>query len=443
MEILIKIVQLVASLSLLVLVHELGHFLFARLFKCRVDKFYLFFNPWFSLYKKKIGDTEWGIGWLPLGGYCKIAGMVDESMDKEQLKQAPQPWEYRSKPAWQRFFIIIGGVLMNFLLAMVIYIGITFAWGDSYIANGDVRQGYAYSADLQSLGFQNGDKIIAVDGEDVSDKQYTQIQMDIILSDKREVEIERGGVRQLITIPAEAVKRLLKSPDLISLRMPVVVGEVEGEGGAARAGLLAGDSIVTIDSVNVIYFDELRASLDKHKNDTVQIGFYRSGLFQQLPVAVNDEGKIGFYIGGNLLNNYKLSTRDYSLLQSIPRGVERGIDRVDNYLKQLKLIASPETGAYKSVGGFITMGKIFPSEWSWLAFWNITALLSIMLAVLNILPIPALDGGHLVFIIYEMITRRAPSEKFMEIAQYVGFILLIGLLIFANGSDILRLLGVA
>lgn len=437
MEILTKILQLILSLSLLVLIHEFGHYMFARLFKCRVDKFYLFFDPWFSLFKKKIGDTEYGIGWLPLGGYCKISGMVDESMDKEQMAEPAKPWEYRSKPAWQRLLIIVGGVMMNFLLAIVIYIGITFAWGDSYVKTADVSDGFAYSVEAQELGFRNGDKIISVDGEAI--EASNQIQAAIILSDRREVEVERNGQRMTITIPGESVKKILNNPGMVTLRLPFVVATVEQGGAAQQAGLAIGDSIVALDSIQMTYLDQYKEAFAAHKGDTVYLSFVRGGELMSLPVAVSDKGTIDVGIELDLARHYRVSMTDYTLLQSIPKGVERGVDQVGNYLKQLKLIASPETEAYKSVGGFITMGKIFPSEWNWFSFWNITALLSIMLAVLNILPIPALDGGHMVFIVYEIITRRAPSQRFMELAQYVGFFLLLALLLFANGSDILRL----
>lgn len=437
MEILTKILQLILALSILVIIHEFGHFMFARIFKCRVEKFYLFFDPWFSLFKKKIGDTEYGIGWLPLGGYCKISGMVDESMDKEQMAEPAKPWEYRSKPAWQRLLIIIGGVMMNFLLAIIIYIGITFTWGDRYVKTSDVKDGFAYSVQAQELGFRNGDKIISVDGQPV--ESYTQIQSAIILSDRREVVVDRAGEKLTITVPDESVKTILNTPGLVTLRIPFVISEVDATGSAKRAGLVAGDSLVAIDSVQMVYFDQYQESFANHSGDTVQMTFVRSGQQITTPITISEDAKIGVAVQADLSRSYKVSTADYTLMQAIPKGFERGISQVDNYWKQLKLIASPETEAYKSVGGFITMGKIFPGEWSWFAFWNITALLSIMLAVLNILPIPALDGGHMVFIIYEMITRRAPSDKFMEVAQYVGFGLLFALLIFANGSDVMRL----
>lgn len=437
MEILIKILQLITSLSLLVLIHEFGHYLFARIFKCRVEKFYLFFDPWFSIFKKKIGDTEYGIGWLPLGGYCKISGMVDESMDKDQLAEPAKPWEYRSKPAWQRLLIIVGGVMMNFLLAVIIYIGITFAWGDSYVKNSDVHSGYAFSQEALALGFRNGDKIISVDGVPVESAHG--VHMDILLASKREVEIDRNGESVTIIVPDDRVKNILNVRNLISLRLPFTIAMVDPQGNAVTAGVMVGDTIKAIDSVSIEFFDQSPALLANKKNDTVMLTVARGAQMLELPVLVNEDGKIGVGCGSEIINNYTISTKNYTLFESVPKGVERGVDQVDNYFKQLKLIASPETEAYKSVGGFITMGKIFPSEWNWYSFWNITALLSIMLAVLNILPIPALDGGHMVFILYEIITRRTPSQKFMEVAQYVGFILLFALLIFANGSDVLRL----
>lgn len=437
MEILIKILQLIASLSLLVLIHEFGHYIFARIFKCRVEKFYLFFDPWFSIFKKKIGDTEYGIGWLPLGGYCKISGMIDESMDKEQMAEPAKPWEYRSKPAWQRLLIIVGGVMMNFLLAVIIYIGMTFAWGDSYIKNSDVHSGYAFSQQAQDLGFRNGDKIVSVDGVPVESAH--SVQMDIILSSKREVEVDRNGESVTIIIPDERVKDILNVRNLIELRMPFVVAAVDAQGNAAKAGMAVGDTVKMIDSVKIDFFDQSKELLVDKSNDTVMMVVARGAQMIELPVVVNADGKIGIGVLDDRYSNYVVSTKNYTLWESVPKGIERGVDQVGSYLKQLKLIVSPETEAYKSVGGFITMGKIFPAQWNWYAFWNITALLSIMLAVLNILPIPALDGGHMVFILYEIITRRTPSQKFMEVAQYVGFVLLLALLLFANGSDVLRL----
>lgn len=443
MEIAIKILQVILSLSLLVVVHELGHFMFAKIFKCRVEKFYLFFNPWFSLFKFKYKDTEYGMGWLPVGGFVKIAGMVDESMDKDQMAQPPQPWEYRSKPAWQRFFIIIGGVTMNILLAFVIYVGISMTWGESYIKNSDVTNGYAFSELGHAAGFQNGDKIISVGSEDI--EKYSQIPMAMLLSPEREVVVSRvdstGSAGQVTIALSDAmINQMLKSRDFIQLRMPFVVAAVVAGAPADAAGFVKGDRLVGVDGVPMAYFDEFKQVFaSRNAGDTLALAVLRGTDTLVMPTVLRDGNTIGVQLDMNLADNYTISTVDYNFTQAIGAGYSRAIAEVGNYFKQLKLIFSPDTQAYKEVGGVITIGKIFPGEWNWFSFWNITALLSIMLAVLNILPIPALDGGHLVFIIYEMITRRAPSQRFMEYAQYVGFVLLITLIVFANGNDILKL----
>lgn len=439
MDILIKVLQVVLSFSMLVLIHEFGHFLFAKIFGARVDKFYLFFDPWFSIFKFKIGDTQYGMGWVPFGGYCKIAGMVDESMDKDQMKSEPQPWEYRTKPAWQRLLIIVGGVMMNIVLAIGIYIGITYAWGDSYIKTKDVTTGFAYSELAQEMGFRNGDKIITVGGEYV--ENYARIPSVILLDDVREVQVERGGVPATVTIDPGYIKAMLKDKEFIGLRFPFVIGGVIEQGGASAAGLMAGDSLVAVDRIPMRWFDEFRTVFAAHKGDTTQVTFVRNGETMTAAVPISDEGLIGAQLAGvNISDCYTVSTRQYSFLQAIPVGAGRAFTSIGSYLKQLKLIASPETEAYKSVGGIIAMGNIFPAEWDWLSFWQVTALLSIMLAVLNILPIPMLDGGHMVFILYEMITRRAPSDKFMERAQLVGMVIVFGIIILANGNDILKLI---
>lgn len=438
MEIFIKILQVIACFSLLVLVHEFGHFLFAKLFGARVDKFYLFFNPWFSIFKFRIGETEYGMGWVPFGGYCKIAGMVDESMDTEQLKSDPQPWEYRSKPAWQRLLIIVGGVLMNIVLAIGIYIGITCAWGDSYIRTKDVEAGFMFSPVAHEIGFRDGDKILSVGGTYVDN--YSQVPAAILLDDAREAVVERNGVQTTITIDTKYIKSMLKDKEFISLRMPFVVGQVAPDGGAEVAGLTAGDSLTGVGGVPMRWFDEFRAAFAQHKGDTVRVDFVRNGERMTAEVPISDEGMAGAYLAAiNLADIYPISTRQYSFWEAIPVGCSRAFTSIGSYLKQLKLIVSPETEAYKSVGGIIAMGNFFPGEWNWLSFWQITALISIMLAVLNILPIPMLDGGHMVFILYEMITRRTPSDKFMERAQLVGMIIVFGIVILANGNDILKL----
>lgn len=439
MEVFIKVLQVIACFSLLVLIHEFGHFLFAKIFHTRVEKFYLFFNPWFSIFKFRIGETEYGMGWVPFGGYCKIAGMVDESMDTEQMKSEPKPWEYRSKPAWQRLLIIVGGVLMNIVLAIGIYIGITYAWGDSYIRTKDVEYGFMFSEVAHEIGFRDGDKVLSVGGEYVDN--YGQIPAVILLDDARDVQVERDGKPLMLTIDTKYIKAMLKDKEFIALRTPFVVGKVQPEGGAAAGGLMAGDSLVAVDSVPMRWFDEFRAAFAEHKGDTALVTFVRGGERLTAAVPVSREGQVGAYLAGvNLADIYRVSTRQYSFLEAIPVGFGRAFTSIGSYLKQLKLIASPETEAYKSVGGIIAMGNFFPGEWNWLQFWQITALISIMLAVLNILPIPMLDGGHMVFILYEMITRRTPSDKFMERAQLVGMIIVFGIVILANGNDILKLI---
>lgn len=439
MEIFIKVLQVITCFSLLVLVHEFGHFLFAKLFHTRVEKFYLFFNPWFSIFKFRIGETEYGMGWVPFGGYCKIAGMVDESMDSDQMKSEPQPWEYRSKPAWQRLLIIVGGVLMNILLAIVIYIGITYTWGDSYIKTKDVEHGFMFSEVAHEIGFRDGDKILTVEGEYVDN--YAQVPSVILLDDARQVEVEREGKVVTVTIDPKYIKSILKDKSFLTLRTPFVVGKVAPEGGAAAAGLMAGDSLVAVDSLPMRWFDEFRTAFARHKGDTAVVTFVRGGEILTASVPVSADGQVGVYLAGvNLADLYPISAREYSLLEAIPVGCGRAFTSIGSYLKQLKLIVSPETEAYKSVGGIIAMGNFFPGQWDWLSFWQITALISIMLAVLNILPIPMLDGGHMVFILYEMITRRTPSDKFMERAQLVGMIIVFGIVILANGNDIIKLI---
>jgi len=439
MDILIRILQLLLSLSLLVIIHEFGHFITAKIFKCRVDKFYLFFDAWFSIFKFKIGETTYGMGWIPFGGYVKIAGMVDESMDTEALKEPAKPWEFRSKPTWQRLIIIVAGVVMNIILAMCIYIGITYAWGESYIKTQDVKNGYTFTQYAQDLGFRNGDKILSVGGEEI--ENYQLIPQAIIFNSPREVKVDRHGQVLTVNVPDSSIKTILNNPKLLDLglRFPFVIADLETGGYAAHAGLMKGDSLVAINGVQMRFFDEYRSILAQNAGDSVHLSFIRNGQLITLPVMVSDKGNINVQVETDLAKEYNVSTYRYSLFESIPVGIKRGVAQIGNYVKQLKLIASPETEAYKSVGGFITMGKIFPSQWEWYSFWQITALLSIMLAVLNILPIPALDGGHMVFILYEMITRRTPSQKFMETAQIIGFLIIIGIVLLANGNDILKL----
>lgn len=442
MDIVIKLSQFLLSLSLLIVLHELGHFVPAKLFKTRVEKFYLFFDVKFSLFKKKIGDTVYGIGWLPLGGYVKIAGMIDESMDTEQMKQEPQPWEFRSKPAWQRLIIMLGGVTVNFILAFIIYIGMTWFYGDKYIANDSLKDGvWVTSDDLKNAGMQSGDKIVAIDGEHLARFNEAQIKM---LTAKN-ITVERAGVQKDIQLPVDFVNGIIenKGEKLVLPRMPFIVGGLADDS-ANKDVLKEGDFITAINGQEVKYFDQFEEALKPFSGKEVTATIKREDVEQPIVLKVNAEGKIGVAPAGispvdaEKLGLFALSTDHYSLAESIPVGLQRGKDQLSGYFKQLKMIANPETGAYKGVGGFKAIYDIFPQTWSWEAFWTITALLSIMLGVMNLLPIPALDGGHVMFLLYEMITGRKPSDKFMEYAQTVGFVLLIALLLFANGNDLFK-----
>ena len=435
MEIFIKVVQLFLSLTLLVAIHEFGHFIVARIFKIRVEKFYIFFDPWFSLFKFKRGETEYGLGWIPLGGYVKIAGMIDESMDLEQMKQPAQPWEFRSKPAWQRFLVMIAGVVMNLLLAFAIYCGISYTWGSSYLANEDVKWGYNFNTTAEQMGFVDGDKIISIDGQPIDN--VNEILNALVLSDSdRAVVVDRQGLQIDFTIPYEQLLDMRNNEefkDLYAPIVPMIVGEVQSDS-AREAGLAEGDQIIGVGGVESVEMQRIMELLGEHKGTSVDIEIIRYGGHTTLTVPVNEEGKVGFQIA----QPFEYRTKHYTLLQSIPAGARLTIKQLKGYWQQLKLIVKPKTEMYKSLGGFISIGSIFPGEWDWLSFWSTSAFLSIILAVMNIIPIPGLDGGHSLFTLWEMITRRKPSEKFLEIAQYVGLIILLILLVYANGNDIYR-----
>ena len=437
MEILIKVVQLFMSLSLLVAIHEFGHFIVARIFGIRVEKFYIFFDPWFSLFKFKRGDTEYGLGWLPLGGYCKISGMIDESMDKEAMAREPQPWEYRSKPAWQRFFVIFGGVLFNFILAVIIYCGIMYAWGEQYIKNTDVTTGIYANSLAQEIGFRNGDIILSFDG--VEPEKFTDLQVELVRTQAREAKVLRGGDTVTVAIDPVYIPTVLNSPGMFSYGIPFEISEVPDSSINAASGLQAKDRIIAINGEDCSMFYQAQEVLANHKGDSIVATVARNNEISLVPLATDTLGRIQVAVNADLASYYKITKKEYSVLSAIPAGIEKAVATVENYFKELKLIFSPKTEAYKSVGSFITIGKIFPDSWDWHSFWNITAFLSVMLAVLNILPIPALDGGHLVFTLYEMITGRKPGDKFLEYAQMVGMVILMGLMILAFGNDIFRL----
>lgn len=437
MEILVKAAQLLLSLSILVIFHEFGHFITAKFFKTRVEKFYLFFDPWFSLFKFKKGDTEYGMGWLPLGGYVKISGMIDESMDKEAMQQPPQPYEFRSKPSWQRLIIMLGGVTVNILLAIGIYIGMLWIWGEQYLPTSEVKYGIVADSVAQEMGLRSGDKILFVDNESVED--FFRIPGRIILDNAKTIQVERNGAPYTVNIPEGFMAKLLKhqSPDFINARMPFVVGGFSSGSVAKKAGVREGDRIIGINDSIVEYFDQFRAVLPEYKSREIRLKVIRSADTLSFNVLVPETGLIG--ASANPAKIFTFSEKEYSLIAAVPAGFVKTWKGVGNYMKQLKLLFSPEVKAYESVGGFITIGNIFPSVWDWQAFWSLTAFLSIMLAILNVLPIPALDGGHVMFLVYEMVTGRKPSDKFLEYAQIVGMVLLFSLLIFANGNDIVKL----
>ncbi len=443
MDVLIKVAQLIVCLSLLVIVHEFGHFIFAKIFKTRVEKFYLFFNPWFSLFKFRIGETEYGMGWIPFGGYVKIAGMIDESMDKEQMKQPPKPYEFRSKPAWQRLLIMVGGVLMNILTAFIIYVGLSYTYGESYIANKDVKDGYVFSELAHEMGFRDGDKVLNIDGVSYDNESYSQIPYSMIIDDVDYVEVEREGEKIKIKIDKKFIPRMLeKGAWILDLRMPFVVDSVVNGSAAHLGGIVKGDSLIAFNGVPMKYRDQYTAAFKEHAGDTVELTLLRDSANMTITkvrhVIVPDSAIIGV-LSAYRYYDYKITEKKYSFWEAIPAGMHRAGEQMSSYVKQLKMIFTPETEAYKSVGSVVAMGNFFPSTWNWLHFWNITALFSVMLAVMNILPIPALDGGHVVFLLYEVITRRKPSDRFMEIAQTIGMFLLLALMVLALGNDIFRL----
>ncbi|WP_072529763.1 RIP metalloprotease RseP [Bacteroides ilei] len=439
---LIRALQLILSLSLLVIVHEGGHFFFARLFKIRVEKFYIFFDPWFSLfkYKPKNSDTEYGVGWLPLGGYCKISGMIDESMDTEQMKQPAQPWEFRSKPAWQRLLVMIGGVLMNFLLALFIYSMILFTWGDSYVALKDMTYGMKFNETAKEIGFRDGDILKSADG-----KELVKFDMDMLRSivEAREVTVLRDGKDVEILMPELSLLDVAKEdPLFVATFRPNVVDSVIPGGGFAQAGIQKGDSLIAFNGTPITSWNEfmdemskleVQAELDKKESAGFSLVYSRNGLRDTVNVTTDSQFKVNA-LGGLL--DYKATNLTYGFFESFPAGITLGVNTLKGYVNDMKYVFTKE-GA-KSVGGFGTIGSIFPKVWDWQRFWEMTAFLSIILAFMNILPIPALDGGHVLFLLYEIIARRKPSDKFLEYAQMVGMFLLFGLLIWANFNDILR-----
>lgn len=444
MDVLMKILQVILALSVLIVIHEFGHFSFAKLFGIRVEKFYLFFDignsKLFSTKgrfftklfpKAKDWETEYGIGWLPLGGYCKISGMIDESMDTEALKKEPEPWEFRTKPAWQRLLVMVGGVLYNFIFAILCYIAIMAIWGSSYIKNeGSKIYPDALAVDM---GFKAGDQILRMD--DYVPENFGMLQADLARRNVGKVVVLRDGDTVEVYIDHSKIGEVLNSPGMFDLAVPFVIDSVMAGSPNVDAGLMRGDQIVALDSVSTPFIQDMKAYLATVPGDSVVAVITRGADTLRIPVLADSEGRIGVY---TQVPSY--TTKTYSVLQAIPAGFNLTFETIGGYLRDLKLVASPSTEAYKSVGSFIAIGQVFPSTWDWFRFLHILALLSIMLGVMNLLPIPALDGGHIVFCLYEMVTGRKPSDKFLEVAQIIGMILLLLLMVLAFGNDIRRLI---
>ena len=439
MDIIIKITQFLLSLSILVFLHELGHFAFAKLYRTRVEKFYIFFNPWFALFKKKIGETEYGIGWLPLGGYVKISGMIDESMDKEQMKQPAQPWEFRSKPAYQRLLIMVGGVLVNFILALAIYSVTLYMWGDRFLPTANVKDGIMVDSLAESIGLQNGDRFISLDKRKI--ENFNFILHDLIIDNASSIQVERDGKLIDIRIPEELIAPLLKSEtDFIAPRFPFIVAKYGKKESPARdAGIQLKDRIIAVNGQKTEFLDEVRKVAEGLKGKETVVTVLREDKEIDFPLTITSDGKIGVFPSGNLSDFFELETIEYTFIEAIPAGISKGFQTIVSYLKQLKLIFTPKTKAYESLGGFIKIGSFFPGIWDWQVFWNMTAFLSIILAIMNLLPIPALDGGHVMILLYEIVSGRKPGDKFMEYAQITGMILLLALLLYANGNDVVGL----
>lgn len=429
----IKAIQLLLSLSLLIVLHELGHFIPAKLFKTRVEKFYLFFDLKFSLFKKKIGDTVYGIGWLPLGGYVKISGMIDESMDKEQMAKPPQPWEFRSKPAWQRLIIMLGGVTVNIILGFAIYMMVLFVWGEKYVSPESLKEGFTVSPIMQDLGFEDGDQIVEVNGKDFENP--IDINRHLLLRDVQEITVNRDGNYKSIALPEDIGMQLFTSGEVETSFYPIIkpqIDSVDVDSPAEKAGLLKGDKIVALNGKEILNRVDFSERMKENGTNPVVVQVSRDGNTKDFEITPNDEGLIGVIHGGH----FDIEIKTYAFAESISAGFDYGYWTLKDYATQFKYVFTQE-GATQ-VGGFGAIGSLFPSGWDWQGFWMATALISIILAFMNILPIPALDGGHVMFLLYEMISGRKPNEKVMEYAQVIGFFIIIALVLFANGNDVYR-----
>jgi len=443
MEYIIQGGQLLLSISILVILHEGGHFVAAKYFNTKVESFYLFFNPYFSIYKKKIGDTEYGIGWLPLGGYVKIAGMIDESMDKEQMEKEPQPWEFRSKPTWQRLIIMLGGIIVNLIVGFLIYSIVLMSYGEKYLPNEELKDGVWVTNNVLSeeVGLMTGDKIISINGERFN--SYANTIENMLYAES--IVIERNGIKKTLSLPVDVLGKLIenKGNGLISPRIPFTIAGI-GEGYVAEnSGLKVKDDIVGVNDVSFKYYDEFKAIATQFSNQEVQLKVKREGKLISIPILMPDSNIIGVapypYSIQELGETgvYKTKTIHYSFFAAFPRGLNKATEELTKYYRGFKKMINPKTGAYKGMGGFASISKLFGSKWVWQNFWEKTAWISLVLAFMNLLPIPALDGGHVMFLSYEMITRRKPNEKAMEYAQIAGMIFLIAFMLYAN-TDWLR-----
>ena len=441
MDLLIQIGQLVLSLSLLIVLHEFGHFLPARLFGTRVEKFYLFFDPYFSLFKKQIGETEYGIGWLPLGGYVKISGMIDESFDKEQLEQEPQPWEFRSKPAWQRLIIMLGGVTVNFILGFFLFAMVLFAYGEEYLPNENVTAGIYADSLGREIGLRTGDKVLRVGDTELERFGDRHVLRAIAINGVRELTVERDGREQQLEVDNRfadvLTRRDNKYKRIYIARFPFVVDEVTEGGPGAEAGLKQGDKLLSVDGQPARYYDEYFNAVKGRNNEEIQLRFEREGRSQPLDVnlKLNEDGKM--LVRPYATNHfYETATIEYNVIEAIPAGFKRGMGFIGDQLNAFAEMFRGNIKPSETLGGFGSIGSMFPTTWSWETFWNLTASLSLILAIMNLLPIPALDGGHVMFLLYEVITGNKPSDKFLERATMVGFVLVLALILYANGLDI-------
>lgn len=438
MEIFIKASQLLLSLSLLIVLHELGHFIPAKIFKTRVEKFYLFFDAWGKkLFSFKKGGTEYGVGWLPLGGYVKISGMIDESMDLEQMEQEPQPWELRSKPAWQRLIIMLGGVIVNFILGLLIYIMLFNVWGESVVKSEDVKYGFGVTKVLEQYGAQQGDNLLLVNGKELDDVR--DINNHLLLRSVQTITVKHiNGKTEQITLPEDIDMQIFQSSGMRAMlpRFPFKLDSIAKGGSADKAGLLKTDKIITANGVIVNYWSDVTYGIQNATDKTLNLVVDRDGTQKNITLKLGKKNQLGVFRSPTDENYITINKKEFSFSESISRGMSEAYWKLHDIVTQFKFVFTSKGAT--SLGGFIAIGNIFPSTWSWPAFWAITAFLSLMLGFMNLLPIPALDGGHVLFTLWEMITGRKPSDKFLEYAQVVGFVILMSLLLFANGNDVYK-----